>query len=134
MNSQSRLYQNKWKQQASSTVYMGQDSGDRPLGECLAQLTRNALSALDFLPDGSLAEKMINLSLTGPPRRLSANLATLFQEIDNRIEGVDTSNLKVITLGGGTGLSSIIGGDSRRWTGKKTLSPVSKRFSHASIA
>lgn len=93
---------------------MGKDSGDKPLGECLAQLTRSELSPLDFLPDGSLAEKMINLALTGPPRRLSVKLATLFQEIDNRIEGLDTSDLKVVTLGGGTGLSSIIGGDSRR--------------------
>jgi len=109
---------------------MGKDFDERTLGECLTQLTRSELSPLDFLPEGSLAEKMINLVLTGPPRRLSLKLASLFQEVDTLVERIDTQDLKVVTLGGGTGLSSIIGGDSRRsdwkenpFTGLKEIFP-----------
>ncbi len=84
------------------------------LQECLKALTGDELSPLDFLPEGSLAEKLIALVLTGPPRRLPAKLAGLFQETLSQLDQKDTSDLKVVILGGGTGLSSIVGGDSRR--------------------
>ncbi len=77
-------------------------------------LSGDKLSPLDFLPDGSIAEKLISLVLTGPPRRLPHKLAGLFQDLMSQLDGKDTSEFKVVVLGGGTGLSSIVGGDSRR--------------------
>lgn len=81
---------------------------------CLGMLSRDELSPLDFLADGSLAEKMISLVLAGPPAGGSSRLAGLFQETRARFREIDTRQLRVVTLGGGTGLSNIIGGDSRR--------------------
>ncbi len=100
------------------------------LQECLGALTEDELSPLDFLPDGSVAEKVISLVLTGPPQGLSARLAGLFQETLAQLGRQDTRGLKVVILGGGTGLSSIVGGDSRRpewgespFTGLKEIFP-----------
>ncbi|MDW7772440.1 MAG: YvcK family protein [Desulfobulbaceae bacterium] len=84
------------------------------LRECLYALTADKLSPLDFLPDGSAAEKLISLVLTGPPGQLPPRLASLFQETVSLLDSVETDGLKVVVLGGGTGLSNIVGGDSRR--------------------
>jgi uncharacterized cofD-like protein len=88
--------------------------GALSLQECFKVLTRSGLSPLDFLPEGSLAEKMIGLVLTGPPSGTGHRLAGVFRETLNGLREFDTEHLKVVTLGGGTGLSNIIGGDSRR--------------------
>ena len=97
---------------------------------CLEKLSRQELSSLDFLPDGSLAEKMISLVLAGPPPGGSSRLTGLFRETREQLREIDTRQLRVVTLGGGTGLSNIIGGDSRRsdwaedpFTGLKELFP-----------
>ncbi|MHB8809865.1 MAG: gluconeogenesis factor YvcK family protein [Desulfobulbaceae bacterium] len=81
---------------------------------CLEMLSSHELSPLDFLADGSPAEKMISLVLAGPPAGGSTQLAGLFRETLARLKEIDTRQLRVVTLGGGTGLSNIIGGDSRR--------------------
>jgi len=78
----------------------------------LADLTTAGFAPLDLLPGEGLVEKVAELTLSGvpsgPPALTSglARLATL-------LEGLDTSNLKVVVFGGGTGLSNLIGGDSR---------------------
>ncbi|MHB8790345.1 MAG: gluconeogenesis factor YvcK family protein [Desulfobulbaceae bacterium] len=101
------------------------------LHQCLDLLTRHELSPLDFLADGSMVEKMISLVLAGPPAGGSSLLAGLFRETLTRLREVDTRQLRVVTLGGGTGLSNIIGGDSRRpgwaddpFTGLKEIFPA----------
>ncbi|MDY0351552.1 MAG: YvcK family protein [Desulfobulbaceae bacterium] len=93
---------------------MESNPGELTLQECLEILTRSDLSPLDLLPEGSLAEKMIGLVLSGPPPGTGGRLAVLFQETLCRFRECDTGHLKVVTLGGGTGLSNIVGGDSRR--------------------
>lgn len=93
---------------------MESNPGALSLQECFKVLTRSELTPLDFLPEGSLAEKMIGLVLTGPPSGVGSRLAGVFQETLCRFREFDTGHLKVVTLGGGTGLSNIIGGDSRR--------------------
>jgi len=105
-------------------------SSSQALGKCLENLTRDKLSPLDFLPDGSLAEKLISLVLTGPPRRLPPKLSSLFQQTMSHLQNMETDGLRVVVLGGGTGLSNIVGGDSRRgfwvespFTGLKELFP-----------
>ncbi|MDH3329557.1 MAG: YvcK family protein, partial [Desulfobulbaceae bacterium] len=112
---------------------MHKNSTSHTLRECLEALTTNKLSPLDFQPDGSTAEKLISLVLTGLPRRLPLKLAGLFQETMSLLDCMDTSELNVVVLGGGTGLSSIVGGDSRRpdwgespFTGLKEIFPSVK--------
>lgn len=83
------------------------------LGRYLETLVRDALSPLDFLPEGSPEEKIVSLRLNGPPPGASARLSTLFHETLEELENKDSSELRVVTLGGGTGLSNIVGGDSR---------------------
>jgi uncharacterized cofD-like protein len=68
--------------------------------------------------------------LTGPPRRVPLKLGGLFQETMAYLGGMGTDDLRVVVLGGGTGLSSIVGGDSRRadwgeapFTGLKEIFP-----------
>lgn len=109
---------------------MRQKSVEQTLRECLEHLGSHELSPFDFLPEGTLAEKVINLVLTGPPNGVSARLAGLFRETLSRIKQVDTGHARVVILGGGTGLSNILGGDSRKenwadnpFTGLKELFP-----------
>ena len=104
--------------------------GCQSLQGCLAALTRHELSPLEFLGDGSLLEKVIGLVLAGPPAGGSSRLAGLFRETLDRLRQTDTCSLRLVTLGGGTGLSNIIGGDSRRsgwaetpFTGLKEIFP-----------
>jgi uncharacterized cofD-like protein len=100
------------------------------LRQCLEALTSNELSPLDFLAEGSTEEKIISLALNGPPAGMSARLAGLFHATLEGLSMVKTEQLRVVTLGGGTGLSNIVGGDSRRtdwqenpFTGLKEIFP-----------
>ncbi|MHB1349448.1 MAG: gluconeogenesis factor YvcK family protein [Desulfobulbaceae bacterium] len=102
----------------------------RDLRQCLELLTSHELAPLDFLGDGSRLEKMIGLVLAGSPVGGSSQLTGLFRETRTRLREIDTRQLRVVTLGGGTGLSNIIGGDSRRpdwaddpFTGLKEIFP-----------
>lgn len=75
-------------------------------------MTAAQLSPFDLLPYAGLPEKLIALALTGPsagPPQVMARLTDLAQELN----GVATGGVRVVVFGGGTGLSNIIGGDSR---------------------
>ncbi len=113
---------------------MGQGMDDMPdigsLREKLQALAAHAVTPLDLLADGSHAERIISLLLAGAPSsgsaRLNAELAALAQQFRN----LDSSRARVVVFGGGTGLSNIIGGDSRRpgwperpFTGLKEVFP-----------
>ncbi len=109
---------------------MERGSEKEVLAKVLKIMTRQNLSLLDFLPDGSLAEKMISLVLSGPPPSPSSRLTNLFRNFLSRFSAADTSDLKVVIFGGGTGLSNVIGGDSRQadwcaapFTGLKEIFP-----------
>ena len=82
------------------------------LCQCLEALTSNDLSPFDFLSEGSMEEKIVGLVLNGPPAGVSPKLAGLFHETLERLSRVKADPLRVVTLGGGTGLSNIVGGDS----------------------
>lgn len=82
------------------------------ISEQLAQLAASSWRPLDHLPYQEIPEKLLALALNGlpdaPPQVVSglAGLAaTLRQE--------PCSEVRVVVLGGGTGLSNIVGGDSR---------------------
>ena len=124
------LWLNRWKQLACKHYSMSNTQETKNLRQCLEALARDDLSLFDFLQDGSTEEKIVGLVLNGPPSGVSARLSRLFHETLSCLSEVKTDQLKVVTLGGGTGLSSIVGGDSRQsdwqeapFTGLKEIFP-----------
>ena len=84
-----------------------------PIDLCLQKISETKLTALDFLPRGTLAEKLIELELAGPPAGLKQQVAGALSRLKAALADIDTTNLKVVLLGGGTGLSNVVGGDSK---------------------
>jgi len=84
--------------------------------ELLAHLGEARFGLLDLLPDGDLAEKLISLALTGPPPAPSGMAAELVS-LNLALNATETRDVRMVVFGGGTGLSNLIGGDSRnpRW-------------------
>lgn len=95
----------------------------------LQQVEGERWQALDLLPQASRTEKLLALALNGPPpgpSRLTATLADLGRAFNQ----VETGGVRVVVFGGGTGLSNLIGGDSRHpawpdnpFSGLKSLFP-----------
>jgi uncharacterized cofD-like protein len=77
-------------------------------------LTEKTLCGLDFMADGSLAERVISLALGEASLPASGIRAEQWRHLAASCRQIDTSGLRIVVLGGGTGLSNIIGGDSRR--------------------
>jgi uncharacterized cofD-like protein len=67
-----------------------------------------AAGLFDLLPGEELVEKVVELALSAVPVD-NPDLARLHEQL----EGLDTSELNVVVFGGGTGLSNLVGGDSR---------------------
>ncbi len=82
------------------------------LAECLERLNSASFSPFELLSSRNLAEKLIELVLQGPPAGPPWLLAGL-KALTAALETKDTSQVKVVVFGGGTGLSTIFGGDSR---------------------
>lgn len=89
------------------------------LQQQLQEHTQTSLCSLDFLGNGSLTEKVVALALGEAAANGSASGRKL-QQLAESLRNFDVSSLNVVVLGGGTGLSSIIGGDSRRPEWQKT--------------
>jgi uncharacterized cofD-like protein len=99
---------------------------------CLQKLTGSHFSPLDLLPRRTLVEKLIELVLSGPPEGSYA-VQDALKEISRVVQEVDTSELNVVVFGGGSGLSSVVGGDSNKkewcdqpFSGLKSLFPRTK--------
>jgi uncharacterized cofD-like protein len=106
------------------------DNTSHSLPELLQGLTQPHLAPLDFLGKGSLAERILSLVLgeTLPPG--IPGCSREWRQLADGLRGVDVSDLCVVVLGGGTGLSRVVGGDSRRpewkdapFTGLKEVFP-----------
>ena len=89
-------------------------SANSSLRQVLRDISDQEVSPLDFLPEGSLPEKMIGLCLSGAPSCVPNKLVSSFKSVTEKFAKFDNSSVRVVVLGGGTGLSNIIGGDSRR--------------------
>jgi len=87
-------------------------TGEPTVQNLLAQIADGRFGPLDLLPGSELVEKLIALALGGPPPAPVAIAAPLFQ-LAKSLNGTETSEVKVVIFGGGTGLSNLIGGDSR---------------------
>ncbi|MCI5147506.1 MAG: YvcK family protein, partial [Candidatus Electrothrix sp. AR3] len=79
----------------------------------LQGLTKKQFSPLDFMGKGSLTERVLALALGEEPPSVSGD-GHNWQEFTDTLQKVDVQNLRVVALGGGTGLSRVVGGDSRR--------------------
>ena len=93
-------------------------AGQQQLKNQLQFLTSEGFSVLDVLPEGTLEEKITSIVLGNASDGFPPVIASLFSKLRQQIESLDASTTKVVVFGGGTGLSNIIGGDSRRlgWT------------------
>ena len=102
----------------------------RRIEQSIVDVTGKWVAPLDLLPEGNLAERLIGLRLGGIPEHIPPAIQSLFQNCLEQIDAAPVDDLRVVVFGGGTGLSNIIGGDSRRidwpqapFTGLKEIFP-----------
>ncbi len=88
--------------------------GQQHLKTQLQFLTAQSFSVLDVLAENSLAEKITAIVLDSIPHAFAPPITALFSNLKRHVESLDTSTTRVVVLGGGTGLSNVVGGDSRR--------------------
>ena len=89
-------------------------NGDQDaIGRSLELLMGRQLSALDLLPHVDLREKLVELVLYGQPAGLDAETAVQFQRLRTALTDKAVEEVRIVVFGGGTGLSNLIGGDSR---------------------
>lgn len=79
----------------------------------LEQLLAKKVSPLDLLSHKNLREKFIDLVLNGEPPNPDPEITRLYSGLMEALTSGRIDNAKVVVFGGGTGLSNIIGGDSR---------------------
>jgi uncharacterized cofD-like protein len=105
----------------------------KAIEDSLTSLDNLVQSPLDLLPQQEFAEKLIHLELQGPPEGLPHKIADGLGDLAASLSEFEVQNTKVVVLGGGTGLSNIIGGDSRKkswpdepFSGLKEIFPQTK--------
>jgi uncharacterized cofD-like protein len=108
-------------------------SSTKAIADSLAILDNLIRSPLDILPHQEYAEKLIYLELQGPPGGLPNKITGALGQLASSLAQFDVQNTRVVVLGGGTGLSNIIGGDSRKenwpedpFSGMKEIFPQTK--------
>lgn len=82
--------------------------------EKLQEIQEVQLSPLDLLPQFDLREKLVDLVLRGVPANVHFKAKNLLLALRQELLETSVEDVKVVVFGGGTGLSNIIGGDSRR--------------------
>ncbi|MCK5071580.1 MAG: YvcK family protein, partial [Desulfocapsa sp.] len=99
----------------------------------LKQIEKKALSPLDLLPHTDIREKLVELVLAGVPAGIPPETASELQQVRDVLSEEKVSELNVVVFGGGTGLSTIVGGDSRSdfwlddpFSGLKALFPKTR--------
>jgi uncharacterized cofD-like protein len=83
------------------------------ISEKLQCIREVRLSPLDLLPQHDLREKILDLVLRGVPAGAHSAAKAHLQSFRQELLAANVENVKVVVFGGGTGLSNIIGGDSR---------------------
>ncbi len=88
------------------------ETKDDQLAECLERLNATSFSPFELLANRNLPEKLIELVLQGVPVGPPWIMAGL-KALSTALAAKASDKVKVVVFGGGTGLSTIIGGDSR---------------------
>ena len=83
------------------------------ISEKLQHIREVHLSPLDLLPQQDLREKILDLVLRGVPAGAHSVAKSHLQSFRQELLNANVENVRVVVFGGGTGLSNIIGGDSR---------------------
>lgn len=91
---------------------MVESSMSDQLTDCLDRLTTAAFSPFELLSSRGLGEKLLELVLQGEPEG-PPWLVSGFKTLTSSLQRYDTKHARVVIFGGGTGLSTIVGGDSR---------------------
>ena len=88
--------------------------------EKLREIQQVHLSPLDLLPQLDLREKIVDLVLRGVPDNVYSTAKNHLLALRKLLVETSVEDVKVVVFGGGTGLSNIVGGDSRRenWANK----------------
>ena len=86
-------------------------ANDRSL---VAFLNEKNISPFDLIPREDMREKLVDLVLNGIPAGLSGGSAAQLDELKQKLVDARVDSVRVVVFGGGTGLSNIIGGDSRQ--------------------
>lgn len=81
--------------------------------DLLTVLSTPNISSFDLLPHHDPREKLVDLVLNGVPGSLARESASTLGDLRERLVSADVKDVKVVVFGGGTGLSNLIGGDSR---------------------
>ena len=82
------------------------------------QLSSKNLSPFDLISQRDIREKLIDLVLSGIPEYSDYESSILFRQLYKNLTQTKVDKTRVIVFGGGTGLSNIIGGDSRQQSWK----------------
>lgn len=94
----------------------------------ISSLEKKNISPFDLIPHRDMREKLVELVLNDIPTNLTAESAALFSELRLKLMAARVETVKVVVFGGGTGLSNIIGGDSRQETWAERPFDGLKRF------
>ncbi len=86
-----------------------------PVTQLLKTLSRQNISYLDLIKKDTLIEKVVHLVLEG--KGPADEGAAVFNQIIQEVRRYPTGSVRTVVFGGGTGLSSIVGGDteSEHW-------------------
>lgn len=80
----------------------------------ILELQKTRYSPLELLPQKDLREKLVDLVIQGVPGGVHPDAHLVLDELRQKLIGSAADNAKVIIFGGGTGLSNVLGGDSRQ--------------------
>lgn len=81
--------------------------------QCVDVLKKQTLSPMDLLPHSDFCEKCIDLVFNGEPANLDKATVSNFHRLKHYFTSTTVNEVNVVVFGGGSGLSNIIGGDSR---------------------
>ena len=84
------------------------------IADLIKDLRSSRYSALDLLAENSAEENLVSLLLGARAQAVAPGLLGKFSRYREYMERTDASGVKVVVFGGGTGLATLIGGDSRR--------------------
>lgn len=84
------------------------------IGNKLREIQEIRLSPLDLLPQLDLREKIVDLVLRGVPENVHGLARHHLLDLRQALVAGSVEEVRVVVFGGGTGLSNIVGGDSRR--------------------
>ncbi len=83
------------------------------ISKLLDEIVATRLSPFDLFPQTDLREKIVELMLEGIPPGMAPGAKSGLGALRQQLLHADVDQVKVVVFGGGTGLSNIIGGDSR---------------------